>query len=212
MQSHVTGEPTVCPPSVQEVQRLAAAMPSDVTRALVVTQAGTGLRVSELLALRAGDVSTTFRTFNVSSQLSRTGERIATKTSESQRTVPMPQAVADVLDSLIGEGASPDALVFSTRGRPIRQNTYHVQFKAAAKRAGLRSSLSSHDLRHHYATTLLRAGMSPVAVGHLLGHSDGALVVKTYAHWMPADDDVARAALDAAWAKESDGRATLTAL
>lgn len=192
-------------------------MPSDVTRALVLVQAGTGLRVSKLLALRVRDVSTTFRTVKVTAQLSRAGERIPTKTPESQRTVPMPQTVADVLDSLILEGASPDALVFSTRGRPIRQNTYHVQMKAAVDRAGLRSSLSSHQLRHAYATALLRAGLSPVAVGRLLGHTDGSLVVRTYAHWMPADDDVARAALDAAWGpadhiEDSVGVSSLRAL
>jgi hypothetical protein len=54
-------------------------------------------------------------------------------------------------------------------------------------------------MRHHYAKMLLRAGLSPVAVGRLLGHTDGSLVVRTDAHWLPADDDLARAALDAAW-------------
>jgi integrase len=54
-------------------------------------------------------------------------------------------------------------------------------------------------MRHHFATTLLRSGLSPVAVGHLLGHADGALVLRTYGHWMPDDDSLARRALDAAW-------------
>ena len=64
-------------------------------------------------------------------------------------------------------------------------------------------------LLDHYATTLLRAGLSPVAGGRLLGHKDGALVVRTYAHWMPEDDDLARAALDAAWTSPAPGASAL---
>jgi integrase len=157
------------------------------------------------------DVSITFRTLVVAGQMSRSGERIPAKTHESRRTVPLSQSVLDVLEGLLPTDADPGSLVFSTRGAAIRQNTYHVAFKAAVTRAGLRSTLSSHDLRHHYATTLVRAGMSPVAVGRLLGHTDGSLVGKTYASWMPADDALARRALDAVWSDDTNSSSASSA-
>ena len=120
--------------------------------------------------------------------------------------MPLGEAVAAVVEDHLARypKRNPDALLFPAEGgSPIRQNTYHVQFKAAVKRADLPGGLASHALRHHFATTLLRAGLSPVAVGRMLGHSDGSLVVKTYAHYLPADDSPARAALDAAWGNDS---------
>jgi integrase len=205
-------------PTVEEVHALADAMDDPQRRALVLVQAGTGLRVSEVLGLRVGDVSTTFRTVSVVGQVSRDGRRVPTKTATSVRTVPLSEAVVAVLKDHLESypKRGPDALLFPSKdGSPIRQNTYHVQFKAAVKRAGLPSGLASHALRHYFATTLLRAGLSPVAVGRMLGHSDGSLVVKTYAHYLPEDDSLARAALDAAWSRTETGRrsgATLTAL
>lgn len=165
-----------------------------------------------------GDVSTTFRTVSVAGQVSRDGRRVPTKTATSVRTVPLSEAVVAVIEDHLTRypKRNPEALLFALKdGSPIRQNTHHVQFKAAVKRANLPDALASHALRHHFATTLLRAGLSPVAVGRILGHYDGSLVVKTYAHYLPEDDSLARAALDAAWSTADTplrASATLTAI
>lgn len=195
-------------PTVDEVRRLADAMSSAETRAMVLVQAGTGLRISELLGLRVGDVSLDFRTVKVAGQLSRAGERVPCKTNSSDRIVPMPKDVADVLAPLLrGRDGDPDALLFQPAwGGPWKHNTQQVLYKAAVRRAGLPETMTSHALRHHYATTLLRAGLSPVAVGRLLGHTDGALVLRTYGHYMPDDDALARQALDAAWGQKPSAR------
>jgi integrase len=61
------------------------------------------------------------------------------------------------------------------------------------------------DLRHHYASVLLEAGESVVAVAERLGHENATLVLKTYGHLMPDSEDRTRRAIDDAW---SDGLRT----
>ena len=47
-------------------------------------------------------------------------------------------------------------------------------------------------LRHHYASVLLAAGESVVAVAERLGHENATLVLKTYGHLMPDSEDRTR--------------------
>jgi hypothetical protein len=62
------------------------------------------------------------------------------------------------------------------------------------------SPLTTHDCRHHFASVLLAAGQSVIAVAELLGHENAALVLSTYGHLMPGGDDLARRAVESAWA------------
>jgi integrase len=64
-----------------------------------------------------------------------------------------------------------------------------IMFKPAAKSAGLPAGVTSHDLRHHYASVLLAAGESVVAVAERLGHENATLVLKTYGHLMADSED-----------------------
>ena len=53
-----------------------------------------------------------------------------------------------------------------------------------------------HQLRHHHASLLIAAGLSPVAVAHRLGHKDATETLQTYAHLWPNDDERMVAASD----------------
>ncbi|MGY1619456.1 tyrosine-type recombinase/integrase [Geodermatophilus sp. SYSU D00691] len=72
-------------------------------------------------------------------------------------------------------------------------------FAAAVVRAGLPAGTTSHDLRHHYASVLLAAGESVVAVAERLGHENASLVLTTYGHLMPDSEERTRRAVDEAW-------------
>jgi integrase len=65
--------------------------------------------------------------------------------------------------------------------------------------AGLPVGTTSHDPRHHFASLLLAAGESVIAVAERLGHDDASLVLSTYGHLMPDSEDWTRRAVDAAW-------------
>src|SRR4051812_43409438 len=89
--------------AVAEVLRLADAM-GPRSRAMVITQAGLGLRLGELLALRMQDIAFLRRTVGVESQTApRTKTRTEPKPPPPRRTTPPPQVVADALAAHIAE-------------------------------------------------------------------------------------------------------------
>jgi integrase len=57
--------------------------------------------------------------------------------------------------------------------------------------------------RFAIASTLLSRGVSVKAVADWLGHASPTFTLATYAHLMPADEEGARAVLDAALAPDS---------
>lgn len=192
----------VVPLTVEQVQALAEAMPPQF-RAMVLTQAGLGLRVGELLALRLEDVDFLRRTVRVEWQIApSTQVRAAPKTPRSRRTLPLPQVVADALARHIAEHSpGEDGSLFTSSAGVVYWQDYYASrvFAPAARRAGLPAGTTTHDLRHHYASVLLAAGESVVAVAERLGHENAALVLTTYGHLMPDSEDRTRRAVDEAW-------------
>jgi len=191
----------IVPLTVLQVQALAAAIPERCS-AMVITQAGLGLRIGELLALRTVDVDFLRRTVRIEHQLTKDGkELVPPKTPRSRRTLPLPQVVAEALAEHISKfGIDTDLLFTTTTGKPYRQAHYGVQiFAAAVRKAGLPAGTTPHDLRHHFASVLLYAGESVVAVAERLGHENAALVLRTYGHLMPDSEDRTRRAIDDAW-------------
>ncbi len=109
------------PLTVDQVRGLAAAMPAR-NRAMVITQAGLGLRIGELLGLRAQDVNFLGRTVRIECQIAPAARtRTDVKTPTSRRTLPLPQVVADALAAHIGFPASGGRDAVHDTGRPALQ-------------------------------------------------------------------------------------------
>ncbi len=173
----------VVPLTVPQVRALAAKMPPRY-KAMVITQAGLGLRLCELLALRVEDVDFLRRSVHIRSQFP-SGRRVrtTTKTPRSERQVPLPTIVAEALaEHMKAFPASDDGTIFLNHGgRVWRSESYGTRiFRRVVEVAGLPEGTTSHDLRHHYASVLLAAGESVVAVAERLGHSDAALVLRVF--------------------------------
>jgi integrase len=198
----------VVPLSVAQVQKLADAVP-DRCRAAVLTQAGLGLRIAELLALRVQDVDFLRRSVRIESQLTQDGQhRVPPKTPRSRRTIPLPQMVAEALAQHIAKyPPAEDGSLFTTaEGNLYRQEHYRARvINPAVVKAKLPEGTTSHALRHHFASVLLQAGESVVAVAEYLGHEDATLVLKTYGHLMINSEDRMRRAVDAAWKNSKSG-------
>ena len=190
----------VVPLSVPQVRALTERMPARM-RALVTVQAGLGLRVGELLALRVTDVDFLRREVRIEGQLhGRTRARLDLKTPGSERVLPLPGVVADALAAYLAEyGPAAGGVAFGMAdGQAWQTQTYNRWLDRAADAARL-PHVSSHGLRHHYASVLLAAGESVVAVSKRLGHENAALVLSTYGHLLPDSEESTRRAVDEAW-------------
>lgn len=192
----------VVPLTVAQVRALAGGM-APKYRAMVYTQAGLGLRIGELLGLREQDVNFLGRSVRIEHQADPdTGELVPPKTPQSRRTLPLPTIVQEALAAHIAAfPPTADGLLFhSSTNRTLDHDFYGGRvFPRAAAKAKLPAGSSTHDLRHHYASVLLAAGESVVAVAERLGHQNATLVLSVYGHLVPGSEDRTRKAVDAAW-------------
>ena len=201
--------PRIVPLTVDQVRALAAEVP-ERHAAMVLVQAGLGLRMGELLALRAQDVDFLGRAVRVEHQLEAgTLARVEPKTPRSRRTIPLPTVVAEALAEHMRQWPPLDdgSLFYGPRSRrPLAHPTYTARIiaPAVARLAGVvPAGTSSHDLRHHYASVLLAAGESVVAVAERLGHDDASMVLRVYGHLLPDLEERTRRAVDDAWTQPS---------
>ena len=140
-------------------------------RAMLELMYASGLRVSELVALRSFHVG-----FNEGVL------RVLGKGSK-ERLVPFGEQARDWLERYLREarpallgGRQSDALFVTSAGRTPGTAMSRVMFwnlvKRYARAAGVTAPLSPHTLRHAFATHLLNHGADLRAVQLLLGHAD----------------------------------------
>jgi integrase len=188
---------------VEEVGALIDAMP-DHYKALVVLAAGTGLRQGECFGLTVDRVDFLRRTITVDRQLILPASGLPQfgppKTAASVRTVPLPKVVPESLAAHLGRWpADTDGLIFTNQhGDPLRRNLFGEIWRATVSRAAL-SGLRFHDLRHFYASLLIRHGESVKVVQARLGHASASETLDTYSHLWPDNEERTRAAVDVAF-------------
>jgi integrase len=181
-------------PSRETVAALVDAVPPTY-RPLALLLAGSGLRISEALALRTTDVNWFRRVARVDKQLDKRGNDAPTKTGKA-RTVPLAQTVVDVLAAhLATRDHASEYLFTDPAGRPLRYDTWLSVWKAATEAVGA-PGLNTHSLRHFAASVLLAGGASVKAVSAMLGHSNASVTLRVYSHLIGDEDDRTRAIVD----------------
>ncbi|MFM1886935.1 MAG: hypothetical protein RL026_2092 [Pseudomonadota bacterium] len=136
-------------------------------RAMLEVLYATGLRVSELVGLRHGQLNLNQGVIRISGKGNR------------ERLIPLGDEAVRWLQEFIGGARneilldrSTDYLFPTRRGdRMTRQAFWHI-IKRYARKAGVDKELSPHTLRHAFATHLLNHGADLRVVQMLLGHSD----------------------------------------
>ena len=148
-------------------------------RAMLELLYGSGLRASELVGLRPGDV-------DLSAQI-----LVCRGKRDRQRLVPVGDAARRALTVYLERarprlvrGADPGVLFVNTRGGPLgRQGLWRI-VRARARTVGLRGGFP-HALRHSFASHLLEGGADLRSVLALLGHADIG-TTEIYTH-LPTD-------------------------
>lgn len=126
----------------------------------------TGMRRGEILALDKNNIDLVTETATV--MTSKNGE---------PRVIPLTKRALNAVSCAM----SLDGRVFGgKRGCPIKESTLEGGFRSSARRAGI-SDLHFHDLRHTFATRLVRAGVDLYTIQLLLGHKSPAMTQR-YAH------------------------------
>ena len=193
---------------------------NDDSHALWFIAAHTGMRRSELLALRWADIDLAAGRIQVRRALdtARPGEVKGTKSNQARSVDIDPGSVAVLRQwrtsraALSFELARADAWVFGTLAGALRcpVSTSEMFGRRVAKaRKALGSDalpvLTLHGLRHTHATILLEAGVNPKVVSERLGHASVAFTLTVYGHVTPT---MQRGAVDrfaAALAMASNG-------
>jgi integrase len=159
----------------------------------------TGMRQSELLALRWGDIDLTMAELSVSRSMHRllTHEVVfrGTKTAKSSRTVALSPNTCQVmrqhldnemaLCNRLGIPFTNDRLVFCIPdGKPLIPATVRQAWRRLIKRLGY-PNIRFHDLRHTHASLMLKQGIHPKIVQERLGHATISTTLDLYSHVTP---------------------------
>jgi integrase len=87
----------------------------------------------------------------------------------------------------------------------VRRNRFNGIWHEAAD--PVREDITPHDLRHFYASVLIRQGADVKLVQARMGHESATTTLDTYGHLWPDSDERTRAAIDAAFDKVLTARA-----
>jgi integrase len=158
-------------------------------RLLIELLAATGMRISEALALRWGDLGLDgeLPVVRVRRAYVR-GHFKAPKSKYGRRTVPIGFELVRSLRRARPSSADERGLVFATeRGAPLHASNLLVRvLKPAVEEVGAPWA-GFHTLRHTAASRLFAAGRNPVQVQRWLGHHSPAFTLSVYAHLMDED-------------------------
>jgi integrase/recombinase XerD len=171
--------------SLEEVDRLIAQ--PDITtmrglrdRAMIELLYATGLRVSELVGVRAADLHLDEQYLTCIGKGSK--ERIVPIGEQASEWITRYQSTArrDLM-----KGRAAPRLFLNARGGALSRVGFWKILKQHGRAAGLPRMLSPHVLRHSFATHLLERGADLRAIQLMLGHADLS-TTQIYTHVLEA--------------------------
>lgn len=165
------GTTPVAPLSDEEAAAIVAAIDNTTAMgkrdlAIIMLAARTGIRSSEIVALRLSDIDW--------SELTLTVRRPKTETVDK---LPMDERLASAIADYVlnGRPASPSEEVFLVHHAPYgpfsRSCSLHKVSERYYAAAGIEGRAGLHRMRHTAATDMLRSGATPDAIAAVLGHA-----------------------------------------
>jgi integrase len=196
--------------SADEINRFLEAAKDTPYYAIFYLALFTGMRRSELLALKWTDVDLILCQIYVNRSLHqlKDGSMIIRqpKSDKSRRMISLtPSTVIVLLEHreyqssikmIQGLLLNDDDLVFSQLdGGPYRPDTITHAWIKLTRKTGLKG-IRLHDARHSHASLMLKQGVHPKIVQERLGHSSIQLTLDTYSHLVPGLQEAAARSFD----------------
>lgn len=110
---------------------------------------------------------------------------VAESKSGKSRHVPLPPGGVRLFAKLAKDRPGNAPLLVNDDGERWTTSSYSRDFRAAVAAANL-EAITFHEIRHTYASTMVRAGAMLSIVAQALGHSDTRMVEKHYGHLAPS--------------------------
>ncbi len=150
--------PVVLSPA--ELATFFQAVPNLKHRTVLMTMYGSGVRIAEALALHVDDIDSR-----------RMLIRVQQGKGRRDRYTILPPTLLESLREY-WKSSRPRHLLFPGQApeRPLTQNSMHRAVRRIRKKAGLKKPLTTHTMRHCFATHLLEAGVDLRTIQLLLGH------------------------------------------
>lgn len=190
--------------TAEQVRAICARLTRDAD--IVNLLARTGLRWSELTALRVGDVDLDAPSLTVARAWVRSADGSFVvgppKTRKARRVVALDAAAAAIVTARVGDRAAGEWLVTAPNGRDaLKRATFApgwvLAVKAAVEAGEIPQRPRIHDLRHTHAAWLIAAGVPLPVIQARLGHESIMTTIDTYGHLMPETQKQVVAALNA---------------
>jgi site-specific recombinase XerD len=162
------------PPSPEDVQKVlevgfARAQDADKMRTVVTILMTTGLRLTECMSLPKQSIDLDKR------QLMVVGK------GRKRRVVPLVQMTTDTLKGYMERHPSDSPFLFPGKTKTGYAEIYNIEktLRRACIRAGVKP-FTPHQLRHYFATEMLKGGAKLEVVGRILGHSSIGITADIY--------------------------------
>lgn len=126
----------------------------------------TGIRVSELISLKLGNVNLAM-------------EYLTCSDVHKERIIPFGDIARDALSRYLEQGRpklieddTEDWLFTNCSGQPMSRQGFWKLIKSYGKKAGIDAEITPHMLRHSFAAHMVGNGADLKSVQEMLGHSD----------------------------------------
>ncbi len=136
-------------------------------RAMLEVLYATGMRVSELISLRLGDLKLDIGCLNAFGKGSK------------QRLIPLGEDAIEILREYLQDGRlkllkslTSEEVFLNSRGKKLSRQGFWKNLRAYAIKAEIKQKVYPHILRHSFATHLLENGADLRSVQTMLGHAD----------------------------------------
>jgi site-specific recombinase XerD len=149
----------------------------ELLKSIYVFAFNTGLRLGEIINLKWNAVDFSDEIISVQNTIDFTTK------GKQERKVPMNDCVLNLLRKQFPKviDIANDSLVFSNNGIQLNGDYISKRFKKIIRKSKLNQHLHFHDLRHSFASNLVKKGVSIFVIKELLGHQD-VKTTQIYSH------------------------------
>lgn len=135
-------------------------------RAMLELLYATGVKVSELISLKTGDVNLVMGYISISSS---SNGRIVPFGDEAKKA--LMAYLKDSRDILVGDSGS-EYLFTNIKGEPMSRQGFWKLIRAYGKKAGIQTTITPHIIRHSFAAHMVENGADLRSLSEMLGHTD----------------------------------------